>query len=94
MSYQSETIEAVLPRINTSYLLPAMQREFVWTEVQICELFDSLMRRYPISSFLFWKVPPESRDDVEAYEFLSSVKASQNRSPLARARGKREITFV
>jgi len=94
MSYQSETIEAVLPRINTTYLLPAMQREFVWTEVQICELFDSLMRRYPISSFLFWKVPPESRDDVEAYEFLSSVKASQNRSPLARSRGRREITFV
>jgi hypothetical protein len=94
MSYKSETIAAVLPRINTTYFLPAMQREFVWTEDQVCALFDSLMRRYPISSFLFWQVPVESRDDVEAYEFLHSVKESRNRASLARVHGKRDITFV
>lgn len=94
MSYKSETVAAVLPRINTSFFLPAMQREFVWTEDQICELFDSLMRRYPISSFLFWQVPPESRDDVEAYDFLHCVKTSQNRAPLARIHGRHDITFV
>lgn len=94
MSYKSETIEAVLPRINGTYFLPALQREFVWTEDQVCALFDSLMRRYPISSFLFWHVPMESRDDVEAYEFLHSVREVQNRAPLARVHGKRDITFV
>jgi hypothetical protein len=94
MSYQSETIAAVLPRINTTYFLPAMQREFVWSEEQICALFDSLMRRYPISSFLLWQVPMESRDDVEAYEFLHSVNESRNRAPLARLHGRRDITFV
>jgi hypothetical protein len=94
MSYNSETIAAILPRINTTFFLPAMQREFVWTEDQVCSLFDSLMRRYPISSFLFWQVPMESRDDVEAYEFLHSVKESQNRAPLACLNGRGDITFV
>jgi hypothetical protein len=94
MSYTSETIAAVLPRINTTFFLPALQREFVWTEDQVCALFDSLMRRYPISSFLFWQVPVESRDDVEAYEFLHSVKESCNRALLARVHGKPNITFV
>lgn len=94
MSYKSETIASVLPRLNTTYFLPAMQREFVWDEAQICELFDSLMRNYPISSFLFWQVPPESRDDVEAYEFLHSVSESRNRATLARLHGRHNITFV
>jgi hypothetical protein len=94
MSYQSETIADVLPRLNSTYFLPAMQREFVWTEGQVCALFDSLMRRYPISSFLFWQVPMESRDDVEAYEFLHSVNESRNRAKLARIYGRHDITFV
>ncbi|MDZ4185914.1 MAG: DUF262 domain-containing protein, partial [Desulfuromonadales bacterium] len=94
MSYKSETIAAVLPRINTKLFLPAMQREFVWTTEQISALFDSLMRRYPISSFLFWQVPPHSRYDIEAYDFLYNVKESQNRAPLARILGRSEITFV
>jgi hypothetical protein len=94
MAYQSETIQEILPRINTTFLLPAMQREFVWTAEQVCSLFDSLMRRYPISAFLFWRVPPEARDDVEAYEFLHTVRSSHNRARLARDNGNQEVTFV
>ena len=94
MSYQSETVADVLPRINNTLFLPAMQREFVWTEEQICALFDSLMRRYPISSFLYWQVPVESRDDVEAYKFLNSVKDSCNRASRAHIDGRRDIIFV
>jgi uncharacterized protein with ParB-like and HNH nuclease domain len=94
MSYKSETIAAVLPRINSSFFLPALQREFVWTADQICTLFDSLMRRYPISSFLFWQVPAEARDDVEAYEFLHTVRESNNRARLARVHGNDDLTFV
>lgn len=94
MSYKSETVAAVLPRINSTFFLPALQREFVWTDEQICELFDSLMRRYPISSFLFWQVPIDGRDDVEAYEFLRTVKESRNRAQLARVHGSTDLTFV
>src|SRR5207237_2010365 len=69
-------------------------REFVWTADQVCALFDSLMRRYPISSFLFWQVPMESRDDVEAYDFLHTVSESQNRARPVRVPPDRELTFV
>ena len=94
MSYKSETIQSILPRVNSTFFLPALQREFVWTADQICASFDSLMRRYPISSFLFWQVPVEARDDVEAYEFLHTVKESLNRAKLARVHGNRDLTFV
>nr|WP_315246028.1 DUF262 domain-containing protein [uncultured Albidiferax sp.] len=35
--------------------LPNIQRDFVWTEDQICRLFDSILREYPISTLLVWK---------------------------------------
>jgi uncharacterized protein with ParB-like and HNH nuclease domain len=38
---------------NSEYVLPAIQREFVWKTDQIRALFDSLMRGYPIGAFLF-----------------------------------------
>ena len=94
MSYKSETIAEVLPRINSTFFLPALQREFVWTEEQISQLFDSLMRRYPISSFLFWQPPVEDHDESEAYEFLRNVKESRNRAQLARVHGHQNLTFV
>ena len=71
-----------------------MQREFVWTADQICELFNSIMRRYPISAFLFWRVPSNGHDCVEAYQFLHAVSASGNRLQLARAHGSQQTTFV
>ncbi len=35
--------------------LPNIQRPFVWSEEQICRLFDSILRQYPISTLLIWK---------------------------------------
>ena len=59
------TIKEATDRIHKKeYLLPAIQREFVWSSDQIEMLFDSLMRGYPISSFLFWKV---ERDNQKNY---------------------------
>jgi hypothetical protein len=52
-------------------VLPAIQREFVWDTDQICRLFDSLMRRYPIGPFLFWQVDPAHSTDFVFYEFMS-----------------------
>jgi len=37
-------------------ILPAIQREYVWTEEQICRLFDSILRRYPIGNLLLWNL--------------------------------------
>ena len=51
--------------IARQYVLPAIQREFVWRPEQVCQLFDSLLRGYPIGAFLFWNVAEErSREFV------------------------------
>ncbi|MDE5602353.1 MAG: DUF262 domain-containing protein, partial [Helicobacter sp.] len=65
------TINEAMQRIkNNEYLLPAFQREYVWEGWQIEELFDSLMRGYPISSMLFWEVRDESKSAWKFYSFL------------------------
>ena len=51
------TIRAVIENIDgRNYLLPAIQREFVWGPEQVIKLFDSLMKDYTIGTFLFWDV--------------------------------------
>ena len=43
----SDAIEYIEQR---KFLLPAIQRKFVWSSEQIEVLFDSIMRDYPINS--------------------------------------------
>ena len=51
------TIKTAIDNIqHNHYLLPAIQRKFVWSSWQIEILFDSILRGYPINSFMFWKV--------------------------------------
>ncbi len=54
--YSRETIHEIVEKINDKYFLPDIQRDFVWKPVQVYTLFDSLLRDYPISTFLFWKL--------------------------------------
>jgi hypothetical protein len=65
------TIAAALSRIQqTHYVLPAIQREFVWKPEQIERLFDSLMQGYPFGTFLFWKVDASSSGKFKFYDFV------------------------
>ena len=65
------TIEKVIQGMQENkYVLPAIQREFVWDAEQIEKLFDSLMRGYPIGSFLFWKIEPDHLKDFQFYRFM------------------------
>lgn len=72
MGFQAPiTIEKVLNGVQArEYVLPAIQREFVWGTDQIATLFDSLMRGYPIGSFLLWKVEATRADDYVFYDFI------------------------
>lgn len=76
MSFQLPiTIAQVIEGIdNNSYLLPAIQREFVWDNNKIEWLFDSLMRDYPISSFLFWRVEGKTKSQYKFYSFLKDFR--------------------
>src|SRR5690554_5387540 len=90
------TIKKAIDNIRKKhYVLPAIQREFVWDTYQIERLFDSLMRDYPISSFLFWKVEKEKVKDYEFYEFLRDYhERDQKHNPKANITGEEEITAV
>ena len=72
MAFQTPiTIADALNDVSRNrYVLPAIQREFVWRPGQITALFDSLMRGYPIGTFLFWKVEAERAKDFKFYKFL------------------------
>lgn len=54
----TQRIYDVIMEINEEkYMLPSIQRSFVWEQGRICKLMDSLMNDYPIGSFLVWKPP-------------------------------------
>lgn len=65
------TIRQAIEHIQiNAYLLPAFQREYVWSSAQVENLFDSLMKGYPISSMLFWKVSGEAKNAYKFYQIL------------------------
>jgi hypothetical protein len=67
------TIKDALEAVSKNlYVLPAIQREFVWRPEQICRLFDSLMQGYPFGTFLFWKVEPEKSAQFKFYGFVQN----------------------
>lgn len=72
MGYQSRTINQVLPEINESIFLPAIQREFVWDTDQIVQLFDSVLREYPIGSFIFWNLNGDFAKEQIKYKFVQN----------------------
>ena len=62
-----ETLDEIL---GHKLVLPAIQREFVWGDEQICRLFDSLMQGYPFGTFLYWRVSPENSGDFKFFDFV------------------------
>ena len=63
---QRQTIRKIVSALNNAeedggFWLPNIQRPFVWGEDQICRLFDSILREYPISTLLVWKTTSKIR---------------------------------
>ena len=72
--YNSISIYEAMNNIATNnYLLPAIQRRFLWNADQIETLFDSIMRGYPINSCMLWKVTDKTiRERYKFYQFLGN----------------------
>jgi len=83
MNYDSETIGSVVPLLNREYFLPAIQREFKWKPEQIVALFDSLLRQYPIGSFLFWRLPEQGKSLWPSYRFVEHARSGGTPNQLA-----------
>ena len=86
MAYETPLkIAEVMQEIsNNRYVLPAIQREFVWSTSQIEKLFDSIMRDYPIGGFLFWELPKSQYSSYHFYSFLKNYheKTSSHNLPI------------
>lgn len=77
MKNRSQTIRKIVGYLNNKeedggFWLPNIQRPFVWSEDQICRLFDSIMREYPISTLLIWK----STSKIRRRKFIDNWKSS------------------
>ena len=78
--FNDVTIKEVMKEINRSYFVPDIQREYVWlsnpNEKKIENLFDSLLRGYPIGTFLIWKLrknemkTSEELKNIQLYKFV------------------------
>lgn len=69
MSYKPRTLFRLIEDINSNLYLPHIQRPFVWDDDQMLRLFDSLMRNYPIQTFLFWR----TKDEIKARKFMEQI---------------------
>lgn len=77
MKNQKLTVRKIVTFLNNSdenggFWLPNIQRPFVWTEEQICRLFDSILREYPINTLLVWK----TNSPIRRRKFIDNWKSS------------------
>jgi hypothetical protein len=58
--------EALFVEIDSGQIkLPMFQREFVWEKEQSSKLIDSILKGFPIGTFIFWKTKEELRSYKE-----------------------------
>lgn len=66
---------------NSKWVMPAFQRQYVWSMYQIEKLWDSILLGYPIASFLFWLIDKENVTNETFFcNFLKSARFDSRKS--------------
>ena len=81
MAYEKKSIRIIIDNINKRYIyIPAIQRKYIWNDLQITKLMDSIMLGYPIGTFLFWKVKKTivNQKEYSMYEFIKEYHDRDN----------------
>ena len=93
--------DVILNRVNRDYLLPSIQREFVWLknaqEKKIEKLFDSIMQEYPIGTILTWGVDKGTNDNytkLEVYKFVQDYDKDNPHNELANTNGYNKLFLL
>jgi hypothetical protein len=82
MALQKRSLLQIVSYLNDEtsdgggFWLPNIQRPFVWKEKQIYSLFDSILRKYPISTLLVWK----TRQKIRCRKFIDIYNPRQGLS--------------
>lgn len=71
MPSYNTNISKIIEKIRTKeYIIPDIQRSFVWEPLQIERLFDSLMRGFPTGTLLLWEMDKKLIKDYNLYDFF------------------------
>src|SRR5258708_9566235 len=54
--------------------LPMFQRDFVWDKEQSAKLIDSILKGFPIGTFIFWR----TREELRAYKNIGNHKLPES----------------
>lgn len=97
MGFQAPiTIREAVDHIHQGrWVIPGFQRGLVWKPEAMELLFDSLMRDYPIRSFLLWELNRRTAESYPFFEFVREYHGRDRRSgDLASLRGRDGIRAV
>ena len=84
MGTQSFSLRQIVNKLNNDtddggLWLPDIQRHFVWSEKQICHLFDSILQGYPINTLLIWK----TKEPVKRRKFIDRCAGDPKKMKLS-----------
>lgn len=74
---RSQTYPSLFVNIDDGKIkIPRFQREFVWSKEQTAALLDSLIKGFPIGTFIYWETSEELRCVKEIGNFKLSIAPS------------------
>ena len=74
---QSKKYEQLFAEIDSGHLkIPAFQRDFVWTTAQTAGLIDSIIKGFPIGTFILWR----THEEMRSIRLIGSVPPRKGRA--------------
>lgn len=67
---QNKKYDHLFSAIDQGYIkIPIFQREFVWSKSQTAQLIDSILKGFPIGTFIFW----ETKEDLRHIKNIGNI---------------------
>ena len=79
---------------NERYLIPSIQRPFVWPQKKVSDLFDSLMRGYPIGTMLIWRTQPSADPQVRYSQLHLNYQGKDVPAPPVNVKKKTSLLAI
>ena len=93
MKHENYSISDVMYEIEkNNFLLPAIQRSFVWKQNQIENFFDSLFQGFPVGSLLLWG--GEDASEMDLVSFVTEYKKGEDNTPFPITRKATQIAVL
>lgn len=88
-------ITIVLDKVTGGeYAIPEFQRDFIWSSRAIVELFDSIIKGYPIGSLILWKPESEKFKTIKDIGGISVANSESYADQMYILDGRQRITAL